>query len=296
MRQKKVEKIRLYERRTLTAKVNTVFDFIHENWKPWLRLTVYVLLPLSIIGGMGLVDLMVHHVFHDYGGQWWVSSLKVYGLWSVGYMVSNCLFLTLMKCYFDHSDGLETVTFRDLWRELRGVLLPMLILSALLFAVALPVSLLTVFSLFLLPFVELLYVGCVINPLMLAAPVLVFNREMGLIEAIKQGFRLCLAQFWKMIGMMIVMLLIYFYSQVFFLGVWTILSIVLSTFASGHVDVSTNEVIMTVIYYIATIAMTLVQYYSYSVLIMAVAFHYGSVAQEKDDAGLEMEIANFDGL
>lgn len=296
MRQKKDDKIRLYERRSLTGKVNTVFDFIHVNWQPWLRLTVYVLLPLSIVAGMGLVDFMVHHVFHDHGGEWWKSALEVYGVLSLGYMVANCLFLSLMKCYFDRSDGLESVTFKDLWCELRGVALPMLGLSVLFFAVALPLSSLSALTFFLAPFAFLFYAGAIINPLLIAAPVLVFNREQGLMPALKSGFRLCYAQFWKMIGLMIVMLLIYFYSQSFFLGVWAILSLVLGVFVNGRMTIATDEMVLTVAYYVATIAMTLVQYYAYSVLVMAVAFHYGSVAQEQYDAGLESEISNFENL
>ena len=135
MRQNRDEKIRLYERRSLTGKVNTVFDFIHVNWRPWLRLTVYVLLPISIVAGMGLVDFMAHHVFHDHGGDWLASAIMVYGLMAVGYMMANCLCLSLMKCYFDRPDGLETVTFGDLWRCLRAVAWPMIVISVLLFVV-----------------------------------------------------------------------------------------------------------------------------------------------------------------
>lgn len=295
MRQNRDEKIRLYERRSLTGKVNTVFDFIHVNWRPWLRLTVYVLLPISIVAGMGLVDFMAHHVFHDHGGDWVASAIMVYGLMAVGYMMANCLCLSLMKCYFDRPDGLETVTFGDLWRCLRAVAWPMIVISVLLFVVALPMSWLTMFAFLLMPFAFLFYCAGVVNPLLMAAPVAVFE-GCGVKEAIVRGFRLCYAQFWKMVGLMIVMLLIYFYSQLFFSGVWALLSMILNAFVGGRIEITGDEVFLTAAYYVATIAMTLVQYYAYSVLVMAIALHYGSVAQEKDDADLETEIDNFANL
>lgn len=51
-------KIALYVKRPFGEKLNAAFDFIKENWKPLLKLTTYLILPLCLIQALSLNGLM----------------------------------------------------------------------------------------------------------------------------------------------------------------------------------------------------------------------------------------------
>ena len=44
----------LYRHRSVSDNVNMVFDFVGENWKKWLKMMVYFLLPFSVILGIAI--------------------------------------------------------------------------------------------------------------------------------------------------------------------------------------------------------------------------------------------------
>mgnify|MGYP007069840877 CR=1 FL=1 len=280
----------------MSNKVNTVFDFIHENWRDWLRLTVYMLLPVSIVAAIGVVDLLSAYALESRVGSATSMWMMTYGVFAVGFMIANTLFLSLMRLYFKRDDGLKAVTFNVLWQDLKPLLLPMTIISFLFFVVVLPASLLSIATLLLAPFVLLIYSATVINPMLIAPAVVAFEPERSVVNCITRAFKLCYAEFWKMVGLMIVMMLLYIYSQMFVMGVWTVASVVFVSWIDVDDGVIEGQAFATVLYYVLTVIATVVQYYAYSVVIMAIAFHYGSVTQSKEDADLQSAIDDFEKL
>ena len=51
-------KIALYVQRSFGEKLTTTFDFIKENWKPLMKFTTYLMLPLCLLQGLSLNGLM----------------------------------------------------------------------------------------------------------------------------------------------------------------------------------------------------------------------------------------------
>lgn len=59
-------KIAMYAKRSFGDKLNATFDFIKENWKPLLKFTTYLILPLCLIQALSLNYLMG-------GGPMWLN-------------------------------------------------------------------------------------------------------------------------------------------------------------------------------------------------------------------------------
>ena len=51
-------KIALYVQRSFGEKLTATFDFIKENWKPLMKFTTYLMLPLCLLQGLSLNGLM----------------------------------------------------------------------------------------------------------------------------------------------------------------------------------------------------------------------------------------------
>jgi len=51
------KKINFYQKRTLGENITATFDFLKANWKPIVKLCLYVLLPLSIVQGVFMNNL-----------------------------------------------------------------------------------------------------------------------------------------------------------------------------------------------------------------------------------------------
>ena len=47
-------KIALYVQRSFGEKLTATFDFIKENWKPLMKFTTYLMLPLCLLQGLSL--------------------------------------------------------------------------------------------------------------------------------------------------------------------------------------------------------------------------------------------------
>ena len=53
-------KIRFYRERTFGEKLNITFDYLRENWRPLLRFSLYLILPLCLIQSFFLNRFMVN--------------------------------------------------------------------------------------------------------------------------------------------------------------------------------------------------------------------------------------------
>ena len=51
-------KIALYVKRPFGAKLNATMDFIKENWKPMLKFSTYLILPLCLIQAISMNGIM----------------------------------------------------------------------------------------------------------------------------------------------------------------------------------------------------------------------------------------------
>ena len=116
-------KIALYVKRPFGDKLNATMDFIKENWKPMLKFSTYLILPLCLIQAISMNGIMGGTMgfaaaketganpLEAIGAQFWVN----YGLMFLCYLVGSILLTSivygLMQIYNQREERLAGVTF-----------------------------------------------------------------------------------------------------------------------------------------------------------------------------------------
>ena len=143
-------KIPLYKERTFGEKFSVTFAFLRQNWKLWLQLSCYLLLPLCLVqalalnamaggiieGGMlseSVGDIMPSEL--QDGAGYLVSYLALILFNYVGVSILVAMLYSMMRYDRDHAGGLSGVAFADLkqmfFKGLRRALLLLFALSLL---------------------------------------------------------------------------------------------------------------------------------------------------------------------
>ena len=93
-------KIALYVQRSFGEKLTATFDFIKENWKPLMKFTTYLMLPLCLLQGLSLNGLMSGTMaLGDMTGGSFDSS--VVGASTGDLLQSVCRSLSARNCHAD---------------------------------------------------------------------------------------------------------------------------------------------------------------------------------------------------
>lgn len=155
-------KIALYVKRPFGDKLNATMDFIKENWKPMLKFSTYLILPLCLIQAISMNGIMGGTMgfaaaketganpLEAIGAQFWVN----YGLMFLCYLVGSILLTSivygLMQIYNQREERLAGVTFADLkpflFRNIKRLLVMVLFYIVLIIAVSIVIGILLRFS------------------------------------------------------------------------------------------------------------------------------------------------------
>lgn len=285
-------KIQLYVARKVSEKVNATFDFVKENWRVWLRYSTYLLLPLAIVQGMGLNEMM-NSLFDDLAEPGTVSIVATVVAAFIA-MVMNCtLTLALLRLYLDRDDRLRGVTGKDLLPLLKnyaprllGAVLVLLVVFSPLIAVAVLLAV-------LIPLVG--WVGFfVLLPLALVPAIYLYERQ-TLVNSVRRAFKLGFADWGRMVGLGLIMLLVYYVLTGCLTQPWAVCMAIKANLFDNSISVETKLVI-NIAFYVLTILYSFAMYLASSFIILAMTFHYGSVAADTEDASLDYEIENFEKL
>lgn len=138
-------KIALYVQRSFGEKLTATFDFIKENWKPLMKFTTYLMLPLCLLQGLSLNGLMSGTMaLGDMTGGSFDSSVvgasimalvTYYSLYAVLYLLGTVMLTSLVyalvRTYNEREERLEGVTLGMLkpllFRNVRRVFLIMIV-------------------------------------------------------------------------------------------------------------------------------------------------------------------------
>ena len=138
-------KIALYVQRSFGEKLTATFDFIKENWKPLMKFTTYLMLPLCLLQGLSLNGLMSGTMaLGDMTGGSFDSSVvgasimalvTYYSLYAVLYLLGTVMLTSLVyalvRTYNEREKRLEGVTLGMLkpllFRNVRRVFLIMIV-------------------------------------------------------------------------------------------------------------------------------------------------------------------------
>lgn len=202
-------KITFYRTRTFGEKLNTSFEFIRETWKPILRLSFYLILPICLIQAMAtntymeLWISMSKNTSTDEPSSMFLTLIASNGALLLcilaGTSVMSGLVYTLMQMYENRETRLIGIRFADIktlliknTRKLIGSML--LLFFLILFVVGILIGFMVVMTigspwtlLLTLPLVFVLIFGLTV-PLSYFAPVYIFE-DCSFSDALKKAFR-----------------------------------------------------------------------------------------------------------
>ena len=288
---KQPKKIPLYAVRTVSEIVNATFDFIKENWRQWMRLAAYVLVPVSIVQGMGVNNIFAA-LFNE--TDFPVMAVVIAVVFTlVGSAACSALMIAMFQWYDTHDDRLQSASLTAMRRMLVKYFVKCLPMWLIITLVLLPGMMLSVALSLALPFAILLYLAAML-PLWLIAPVYLLE-GCSLWMAVKRAFVLGYSRWGKLVGLAFSMALAVIIMQNLTTIPWTISLVTLETLGNKSMAFGW-KVFSELMFYLFTILQCLVAYLGMSFFVIAMLLHYTSVASEVEQVNIESEIENFENL
>ena len=285
-------KIALYVKRPFGDKLNATMDFIKENWKPMLKFSTYLILPLCLIQAISMNGIM--------GGTMGFAAAKETGanpLEAIG--AQFWVNYGLMQIYNQREERLAGVTFADLkpflFRNIKRLLVMVLFYIVLIIAVSIVIGILVAASPFTLLLTIPLLIACAV-PLALFTPIYLFE-EIGIFAAFQKTFRLGFATWGGVFGVSLVMGLISSVLQGVTTTPWYIATIVKYFFMLSDTQ---NELTISAGYsfmvYLLAIIQTFGAYLSMIFSLIGIVYQYGHASEVVDSISVESEIDKFEQL
>ncbi len=312
--EKKNRLILLYKRRTFTEKINDTFDFLRENFRQLAAWLTYLLLPVCIVLAVSMNDM-----WGNYAAAFGMpgrldeeldSIVLSYLLMMVMGFLTTALGISAtygaMRLYEQRPGRLQGLGLKDLVPYIKRGTLRMLLLSLLavpvagvaILVVAMMSMLLTSMSVALgLSVMLLLYmaVPLVLLPLLLAAPVYLFEDDTTVLQAFIKAWRLGWAT-WRGLAAVVIVLgtLVYIIIGTASLPVY-ILQI------SKFVTTSSSEVAQPSVFasmgmYLLHVVVAYISAMLSSIVYVGLAYQYGHACDKIDGAGIEQQIDSFETL
>ena len=234
-------KIALYVKRPFGEKLNAAFDFIKENWKPLLKLTTYLILPLCLIQALSLNGLMggamtmttlVNSAVANSDLGMLAGFMTYYALYMLLYLIGTAmlssLVYTLIRTYNEREGGLQGVTLRELkpllLRNIGRMLLLMVVSTVLVVLAMIPIGVLMYLSMYTLALTIPLLIAFSV-PLALFAPIYLFE-DITIMAALGKTFRLGFATWGGIFLISIIMGIIGSVLQGVTMGPWYVATVI----------------------------------------------------------------------
>lgn len=277
---------RLYMNRKPAETVNRAFDFVGENWRLWSRVMAYFLLPFSVPLGATLASL-----FRE--GDTSISDMAIATslvLFIGGCAVVTALEVLMVKWSEAHDGTLDGCTVSTLWRMMPKAVLKCLAVIVL----GIPLMALTVVSI-VIPVVGFASMFAVL-PAFMVCPMWLLEPEQSLWEAVKRAFSLGFKRWGSLILLAVILgvvTMIINNAVTFPLGIFMALQSLLEVSDSDSVFWSLG---IDIVSYVMSVAACFIIFVEIGLSTLAMTYHYGSVASQVEDIGLENDIENFANL
>ena len=308
-------KIAMYAKRSFGEKLNVSFDFIKENWKPLLKLTTYLILPLCLIQAMSLNGLMggafnvTQSVQSNILGTNSIASMgtmffvyyAAYILLSlVGSILITSVVYGLIQKYNESDEqrlrgitlgAIKPLLFRNM-KKLLALIVASIVLVMFFGVIIVLLAGLTYFTLILtIPFTIAFSI-----PLALWVPIYLFE-DISLIASFKKTFRLGFATWGGILLIIIVMGIIASVLQGVTMTPWYVATLVKYFFSvSDPGNATTVSIGYNFMLYLLGIIQTYGTYLSVIFSLVGLAYQYGHATEVVDSITVESDIDNFDKL
>ncbi|MBQ7691073.1 MAG: hypothetical protein IJT30_07795 [Muribaculaceae bacterium] len=290
-RKKRPSKIPLYAVRNVSEKVNAAFEIVKENWRPLLRLSAYVLVPISIVQGLG-INNMFASTFND--TEFPVVAAIVAGVFSlIGISATTALIITLLQWYDTHDDALATASLTAMRRQLARNFFKCLLVYMVSAIILVPGLILSGVMSIVIPVLFLLFLAAML-PLILIHPIFLLE-DCSFYIAFSRAFKLGYSRWGQLVGLGFTMS----FAAIIMMNIstipWTVSLFVVETL--GHKSSAYGwKVFSELLFYVFTIVQCLVSYLGLAFFIVAATLHYTSVATDVEQVNIENEIENFENL
>lgn len=304
-------KIPFYQKRKFGEKMNASFDFIKENWKPMLKYSTYLILPVCLIQALSLNSFLGGYLQAVAGGVVNPDSISSLGamfgasyamtmlMIMIGSLVMTSLIYTFIMLYNQREEGLEGITFSDIKSVLfsnMGRLFVLGISGGII--VTIIITILVVIGVYV-PLTFILIIpaifACII-PLALWSPIYIYERA-GVFQSLGKSFRLGFATWGGIFGILFVMGIIANILQTVTMLPWYVGSIVKYTFAlSENGAGGDTSVFYNFMLYLLAIVQGFGTYLSMVFGIVGLSYQYSHANELVNNTSVESEIDNFEQL
>jgi hypothetical protein len=308
-------RIEFYRQRSFSEKLNVVFEFIRENWKPLLKYSFYLIMPVCLIQTFAMnsffssylnVIMNISPGTSPFGNSM-VSFLGNYGVLVFciffGTAILTGMIYALMQTYAVRENRLKDVTlddFKDLlvknaWKYLLlmfaliFVFILIAFLMGFLAAVTSPISLFITIPIFIVGLIFLI-------PLMLVVPTYIFERDITLPEAFQKAWKLGYTTISGMLGLMIVLYIISSVIQTVTMLPWYLMIMVGTVFSLTSESMMSQSVIYKFLLYIFGLIQSYGMYVASIIGIIGLAFQYFHAREKIEGVTIESNISNFYNL
>ncbi|MDR1524521.1 MAG: hypothetical protein LBS79_04550 [Tannerella sp.] len=306
-------KIEFYRRRTFSEKMNATFDFIRENWKPLLKYTFYLIMPVCLVQTFAMNSFISGYIelLSSAGGGGTLfsanSTLVHYGVLMLCSLVGSAIIAgmvyALMQTYATRADGLAHITLddfkenlvRNIWKILFISLFLIFILSAIILAATFLAVVVSTISLFItIPLIFLCLL--LLLPLMMIVPVFIFERDIRFSDAVKKAWRLGMSALGGMLALIFVLGVISSVIQTVTMLPWYITIVFGNLFSLSAESPVTQSVVFKFAVYILGLIQTYGMYVSSTIGTIGLAFHYFHVREKVEGVSIDSNISNFSNL
>lgn len=315
-------KIELYQTRTFSQKISDTFEYVQQNWRPLLKFSAYLLLPLSIVlsvtmsGMMDAYTLMITDISGSGSTDAIVEALPYYGSTVLVGMLAGAIALALcygcMRLYATRENRLEQLS----WNELKptflyglkrmGVLMAISLGIAVLFAILLIGLVAAMTSLgdtvgisVMVVFLFLFATPVVLIPLSLTAPVYLFEDETTAFGSFAKAFRLGFATWGGTFAVLFILFML-FYMASGAVSIPYYIVIMLKTLSSTNdlqaLSSGSSSLLLSAGEFLFGVFTNFVSEVFMLVVYVGLAYQYGHACDKIDGTGTNREIAQFDSL
>ena len=308
-------KIEFYRQRTFSEKLNAVFDFIRENWRPLLKYSFYLIIPVCLIQTLATNAVMSFSfkmgansaLGANRFGDSMISILGNFGAMMfcmlIGSAIMSGLIYALMQTYSARENRLQNVTLNDfkevlvknIWKYIRLILAILFVYLLSILIMVMAVVLLSAWSLVIT--IPLFIIGIIcLLPLMIVIPVYIFERHITFWDAIRKAWKLGYATMGGMLGLMIVLYFISSVIQTVSMLPWYILLFAGNMFSLASESTMNQSVIYKFLLYILGLIQSYGMYVSTIIGIIGLAFQYFHAREKVEGVTIETNISNFNSF
>lgn len=265
--------------------MNMVFDFVGDNWKLWLKFMVYFLLPFSVLLGTTFATFYKDTESLSFDAPTVISLV----LFIVGGAVVTAMMILLVKWYETHDYSLDGCNVAAMWRMLPGASLKCL-------GYILILELLMGLSLVMV--IILIGIGAMLAllPLFLLCPIMLLEPNTSFAGVFSRAFSLGYKKWGALFLIAVVMGIVTMLLNNAVTFPLTIFGYIRSVLEESTTDSTLHSLGVDIFFYVMCVAECFMIYVEMGLFTLAMTYHYGSVAAEVDDIGLESDIENFANL